>query len=348
MEELITYTSQEGRFLEIKIYKSLAEEEIQTIMGLFRNEATQLISEIYLRTHGYFNDSINYYFLGHLKNTPTILLWATTAQENQSIAFLQYLYIDKSLDDPGVPTAILEKATQYLFEQGVVITLLNTSHNKLYNSYREIGYDFLLRDNRQRGNTIMFAEKRDGTLKNIFKEERDAYWIERKNLSNGDLALLQLLYSSLNRELLSDNEAFLIKNYPQGIIIGNELERKFSKLFARDPAGNYPIFLNKVEMGNSLIRAIVTVKKRELPIERIVDFDFYFLQGFHEGFYNLVEEIIAELSNFPHIILEYRGFNRKKLEILKYLGFKEDHREEEYFLYQGRKIDISILRKKLP
>jgi len=348
MEKFITYTPENGKSMEIKIYKNPQKEELEELIKPFLQETNPQILEIYLRTGGYFSESINYYFMGYENDNCILLLWATASQENQTIAFSKYLYIEKTLNDPNIPTTMLKKATEYLFEQGVKVVLLNTPYSTLYNSYGEIGYKHLLGDKEQNENLIMFTERENGLLNNLFREEKSAYWIERRNLSNGDLALLQLLYSYLNVELLSNDEAFLIKNYPQGIITGNEVALHFSKFFSREPLRGYPIFLNKVEMGNNLIRSIATVKKRELPVERIVDFDFYFLEGFQSGFYNLVEELTAELANFPHIILEYRGFNKKKIDILKHLGFKEHYTEEEYFLYQGEKIDIAILRKTLP
>ncbi len=348
MEEFITYTPERGKPLEIKIYKNPQGEEREEILKPFSHKINQRAAEIYLRMGGYFSESINYYFAGYIENKLILLLWATTSVENQSVIFLEYLYIKRDLKDPEIPTAMLKKASRYLFEQGSELTLLNTIHSELYDSFRLIGYKLLLGEKERNENVIMFAERENGLLHKLLSEEKNAYWIERRNLSNGDLALLQLLYSSLNVDLLSEKEFFLIKNYPQGIITGNELASKFSNLFSKETTRGYPVFLNKVETGNRLIRSIVTVKKRELPVERIVDFDFYFLEGFHDGFYNLVEDITAELSNFPHIILEYRGFNKKKIDILKYLGFKENYREEKYFLYQGEKIDTVVLRKTLP
>ncbi len=354
MNESLSINTSTGNNIKFKIYSQPIEREEKNLLTEILNQNLRNTCEIYQRFLEGQGDSQNYYSTGYINKTQIFHILITIPIENPYVASITHLFPDKKITGKEKKAffadlpEILKAITDYMTSRGTRIILFTTSNPDIYKKAIEAGYKPLLGDTKDTGSALLFYESAESTLQSLFQEEKQAYWIERGNLSLGDLPLLQLLYSSINRDLLSPDEPILLKNYPQAILTGVETPFIFYKLFETDYR-NSPIYINKVERGNNLIRSIVTVKKRYLPIELIVDFDFYFLEGFENGFYTLAEEVIQELSNFPGLSLEYKGFNKKKIEILKSLGFKNiEKRDEEYFLFKGEKLKVEILRKKLP
>ncbi len=353
MNESLSINTSRGNHIKLTIYSQPIEKDEQDLLiGILNQNHNP--QDICQRLFTYQQENKNYYLTGYINENQTFHILLTMSLENPHISSITHLLLNKGtkieqkkLFFADLPD-ILKTINDYMTSLGTQIILFTTSNPDIYKKAIEAGYKPLLGDTKDTGSALLFYESAESTLQSLFQEEKQAYWIERGNLSLGDLPLLQLLYSSINRDLLSPDEPILLKNYPQAILTGVETPFIFYKLFETDYR-NSPIYINKVERGNNLIRSIVTVKKRYLPIELIVDFDFYFLEGFENGFYTLAEEVIQELSNFPGLSLEYKGFNKKKIEILKSLGFKNiEKRDEEYFLFKGEKLKVEILRKKLP
>ena len=332
----------DGTELNIQQYTAPAADLLDTAIPFLAHKGYAWINNIRSRVNGDYTESTDYFFLGYIEREPVSFLWLTVSKEIKSIALAGHIYTCEKHRRRGISGKLLDTAHRFFFDTDGKVIVLQTSNPAAYEYYRKYGYKTLTGNPLQKQTAVMYTEKEPGLLNTLTEREKNIYWVERRDLSTGDLPALLLLYS------INDETEIKIKNRPQGVLTGYETEAVFGSLFRKNPKTGRPVFINRVETGENLIRSIITVKRRTISIERIVDFDFFLLPGFEDGFYLLAEELFAELENFPELILEYEGCDKYKFEILKKLGFKIIREEADYYLDHGNKIAASVFRKNLP
>ena len=332
----------DGTGIKINQYETPASDLTNTIIPFLVHKGPAWLSDIRNRLNGEYPESADYFFIALLDGEPVSHLWLATSRENRSTGLIGHIFTGKKYRGRGISAVLLEAAHRYFFNSGGKIIILQTSNPVAWSYYKKHGYITLFGDTSKNEIAFMYKEAQTGDFDKLIEAEKEAYWVERRNLLTGDLPALELLYC------ITGDNPMRIKNGLHGVLFGYEIEGIFGELFKKDPEAGRPFYLNKVEAGINLIRSIITVRKRTLAIERISDFDFFILPGFEKGFYELAEETFDELKNFPELILEYRGFDEDKFKILKDFGFKKIREEENYYLYRGKTLSASVYRKKFP
>ncbi|NOY09321.1 MAG: GNAT family N-acetyltransferase [Spirochaetes bacterium] len=332
----------DGTELNIRQYTAPSADLLDTVIPFLAHKGSAWLNNIRSRLNGDYTESTDYFFLGYMEGKPVSHLWLTVSKEIKSIALTGHIYTCKKYRRRGISGKLLDTARRFFFDTGGKVIVLQTTSPAAYEYYRKYGYKTLAGNPLQKQAAVMYTEKEPGLLNALKEQEKNTYWVERRELSTGDLPALMLLYS------INGETAIKIKNRPQGVLTGYETEAVFGSLFRKSPETGRPVFINRVETGENLIRSIITVRRRTISIERILDFDFFLLPGFEEGFYLSAGELFAELENFPELILEYQGCDKHKFEILKKLGFTIIREETDYYLYHGNKIAASVFRKNFP
>ena len=332
----------DGTGIKISQYETPAPELSNTIIPFLIHKGPSWLSDIRNRLNGEYPESTDRFFLACVNEKPVSHLWLTTSKENRTIGLLGHIFTSEKHRGRGISSVLLEAAHSYFFNAGGKILILQTSNPVAWKYYSSRGYITLFGDTSKNETAMMYKEAKTGDFNKLIELEKDAYWVERRNLLTGDLAALEFLYC------IADDKPITIKNGLHGVLSGYETEGIFGELFKQDAVTEKPVYLNKVEAGTNMLRSVLTVRKRTLSIERISDIDFFILPGFEKGFYELAEETFAELENFPQLILEHKGFDNEKFRILKDFGFKKVREEENYYLYRGEMINASVYRKKLP
>ncbi len=335
-------TLKDGTELNIQQHTSPSADLAGTIIPFLAHKGSAWLNDIKSRLNGDYTESTDYFFLGYIGGNPVSHLWLTVSKEIKSIALAGHIYTSGKYRGHGISGKLLNTAHRFFFDTGGKVIVLQTANPAAYGYYRKYGYKTLIGNPLQKQSAVMYTEKEPGLLETLTEQEKNTYWVERRDITTGDLPALLLLYS------INGETSIKIKNRPQGVLTGCETEAVFGSLFRKNPETGRAVFINRVETGENLIRSIITVRRRTIPVERVLDFDFFLLPGFEEGFYLLAEELFAELKKFPELILEYQGCDKFKFEILRKLGFKILREEADYYLYHGNKIAASVFRKNLP